>query len=166
VRAVFGAMPVLPVPRRAEDCAPYLWGCEFVRGYAIYLKIDGGTNLISKACSGTPGANKHIIFLTMKRPIALTFIVVSLCSLCSGCGTIDSLAEQGAAGKAARTPYGGVRLDFRFLTHNAKECPSTYGCSLCYVAYDLPFSAIADTLLLPVNLINVTANLDKSKTQQ
>lgn len=61
---------------------------------------------------------------------------------------------------AQKGVYQGVRLDARILSHSDigwdpkdYDEPSFVGVSICYAIWDLPMSAAADTLLLPIDLL-------------
>jgi len=72
---------------------------------------------------------------------AVHFTSLLLIGLATGCGSIA--ARRDSAGH----PYAGVRLDIYYLGH-----PSEADKPVCLNGFDLPFSAVADTLLLPYDL--------------
>jgi uncharacterized protein YceK len=99
-----------------------------------------------------------------------------------GCGTVVNCIN--GDGTAAREIYGGVKQDAQNGTHHLSEAFSgpapcfskmpkppnpvsdfaaksfCAGCGVCMLAVDLPVSAVADTLTLPVT---VPATLMKKK---
>ncbi len=82
-----------------------------------------------------------------------TFSLMAL-TLCSGCGTIASHTNQ-----SPNDPHGvyrGVRLNVGTLSGADRygTDPMLTGCSICYVVWDSPFSFVADTILLPVDVFN------------
>jgi uncharacterized protein YceK len=92
----------------------------------------------------------------MKIHWASTLLVLSLCT---GCGTICSHNGEGLVKGGV---YQGVRFDARVLSHSdigwgkdqeAYDDPSFVGVSICYAVWDLPLSAMADTVVLPVDLL-------------
>ena len=117
----------------------------------------------------------------MRRRMAACLAAVLASALC-GCGTAVNCL--GAKGTAPREIYGGVKQDAQNGASHLAEafsaaCPSfasqpnipssgeklmtkTFcaGCGVCMLAIDLPVSAVADTLTLPVT---IPAALKKSK---
>ena len=73
-----------------------------------------------------------------------------------GCMTVDSLRDPGYQGPAV---YSGVRKDMAMLSGTLS--PGDLMFALSYAAIDLPFSALADTALLPV-----TIPRDQSREQE
>lgn len=113
---------------------------------------------------------------------ATAFLAAVLAALLSGCGTVVNCFNVNGA--ASRAIYGGVRQDaengYRHLGEAFSPTPPTFTempkppsagrdfaaksfCAVCGVgmlAVDLPVSAVADTLTLPVT---VPATLMKKK---
>jgi uncharacterized protein YceK len=116
------------------------------------------------------------------RSKATACLLAALVSLLGGCGTVvNCVNTNGAAGRAI---YGGVRQDAQNGTDHLIEAfsgpaptfsempkPPSAGrdfvaksfcatCGVCMLAVDLPISAVADTLTLP---LTVPATLMKKK---
>ena len=72
--------------------------------------------------------------------------VLALALACSGCMTLDTMNDRGFRGPWA---YSGARADLRMIssTFLSLSWPLTI-----FFLVDLPFSAVADTFLLPVTL--------------
>ena len=80
--------------------------------------------------------------------VLVPLLVVALLVSGSACGTVGSMAG------ASRPPpvYGGVRVHVEDLTKDW-DAPV-----IAFAAFDLPLSAAADTIVLPVTLVlNVRA---------
>ena len=81
--------------------------------------------------------------------IALCVVLVSCC----GCSSLATHIPNKAPG-----PYGGVRADSKMITHPRAVNDSVVvghiprGVVRAYALLDLPFSAVVDTLLLPIDL--------------
>lgn len=99
----------------------------------------------------------------MTKRIGTLLIAVVLLSVTSGCASVRTLD---AAKADAPVVYAGTRLDWYVL--NGGCCPMDhYGAHAPTMpGLDLPFSALLDTLLLPLSLItalggtlNVTGGL-------
>ncbi|HZQ45533.1 MAG TPA: YceK/YidQ family lipoprotein, partial [Verrucomicrobiae bacterium] len=71
--------------------------------------------------------------------------VLIILSLCSGCGTMNTHSTV-AESHNPQGPYDGVRYDWHQLStdHHVD--------SFCFYTLDLPFSAIGDTIFLPIDL--------------
>jgi uncharacterized protein YceK len=84
----------------------------------------------------------------------LAIMVISL----TGCGTLCSTSGVSPVGWGER-PYGGVRLDVAAVMRD-RDCPEPetlgrikqWAAWTCFLAVDVPLSAVADTLLLPVQI--------------
>jgi uncharacterized protein YceK len=78
----------------------------------------------------------------MKRH-TVSFLI--LLSVCSGCGTVNTHTSVPEAHNP-QGPYDGVRFDWQRLSqdHHAD--------AVCFYALDLPISALADTMFLPLDL--------------
>jgi uncharacterized protein YceK len=63
----------------------------------------------------------------------------------SGCMTVSELAYSGVEAK----PYGATKRDYAGLTGANKRQLPFHNKYLC--ALDMPFTAVADTVLLPAN---------------
>ena len=89
----------------------------------------------------------------MTRAMAV-LATVGLCAL-AGCGTVDNLSDH-------CTPYGGVRQDAKDGAEAWRECclppghcvpPALDLMRVTYLfAFDLPLSAVGDTLTLPITV--------------
>lgn len=114
------------------------------------------------------------------RPRAAAFLAAVLAVGLSGCGTVVNCVSVN--GPAARSIYGGVRQDAANGSRHLTEAftgpapsfsempkPPSFGsdlasksfcaaCGVCMLAVDLPVSAVADTVTLPVT---VTSTLMK-----
>ncbi len=68
-----------------------------------------------------------------------------LLSFCSGCGTVNTHSSVPEAHNP-QGPYDGVRYDWHKLSvdHHVD--------AVCFFALDLPISALADTVFLPIDL--------------
>ncbi|MHB1422998.1 MAG: YceK/YidQ family lipoprotein [Gemmataceae bacterium] len=119
------------------------------------------------------------------RPKATACLTAVFTAVLGGCGTVVNCFNVNGA--AARSVYGGVRQDaengsrhlveaFSGPAPNFSEMPKppnavgdfaaksfSAGCGVCMLAVDLPVSAVADTLTLPVT---VPATLMKKKSAQ
>lgn len=86
----------------------------------------------------------------MTKPYAGILILLALLSVTSGCASVRTLD---AAKADAPVVYAGTRLDWYVL--NGGCCPvDRYGAEAPDLpGLDLPFSALLDTLLLPLSLI-------------
>ena len=93
------------------------------------------------------------------------FILIAL-TLCSGCGTIASHTNQGP--NDSHGVYRGVRLDAGVLSDANRygTDPTLTGCSICYIAWDAPFSLVADTVLLPIDVFNRAPKPDQEAAKQ
>jgi len=76
----------------------------------------------------------------------------AMLALCAGCGTVvnhttDTMTRAGA--------YSGVRLDADTISYASQtNSEGSYGVWMIpFLAIDMPISAVADTLLLPYDLI-------------
>lgn len=104
----------------------------------------------------------------MRRRVASGLAAVLVVAL-GGCGTAVNFASVEDLGAPKRV-YGGVAQDAQWASHflsEAFEGPPTddatwcnkllagsfaFGCSVCTLAVDLPLSAAADTLTLPITI--------------
>ncbi len=76
----------------------------------------------------------------------------------SGCGTMGNLA--GCCVSGPHEIYGGVRLDAKAAWESGGEAVHTKGLeslghvaeAVCFLALDLPLSAVADTVTLPITI--------------
>jgi uncharacterized protein YceK len=71
---------------------------------------------------------------------------VALALTCSGCMTLDTLNDRGYRGPYA---YSGARADLRMISETFLNLAWPF---TIFFLVDLPFSTVADTLLLPVML--------------
>ena len=74
------------------------------------------------------------------RCISLLVVLMVL----PGCGTINNLNEE-------RHPYGGVAMDFKAALHGSWFVGSS-GMLAPQGIIDVPFSAVADTVTLPITI--------------
>ena len=86
------------------------------------------------------------------RRFAIVTLLVSVLSAGTGCGTIAGLVKHGPV------LYGGVQEDAALV---ASKDPNPFLDVAAF--YDLPFSLVADTLLLP---ITVTAEIIRAARYQ
>lgn len=80
----------------------------------------------------------------MKKLLPLALLAVA------GCGTIVDLAGGGPRDGANPHVFGGVRYDWDFATTGG-PCCRTAALAPCFVL-DLPLSAAADVILLPITV--------------
>jgi uncharacterized protein YceK len=81
--------------------------------------------------------------------------VLTLAGLAGGCGSLSNTLSW-SADAGGRRPYGGVRTEAEGLAQMQQfpsvETPRWWATTATFLAIDLPLSAVADTILLPVNL--------------
>lgn len=84
----------------------------------------------------------------MTRPFRLALCITLIVGLGPGCSTVESLSSDDPA-----TPkiYGGVRWHLKGLSE-ADAGSKKLGKKIVAAIFDLPFSAIFDTFLLPVTV--------------
>ncbi len=84
----------------------------------------------------------------MTRRFPLALCITLIVGLCPACSTVKSLSADDPA-----TPkiYGGVRLHLKDQAE-ADAGSKQLGKNILAAIFDLPFSAICDTLLLPVTV--------------
>ncbi len=84
----------------------------------------------------------------MNRRFRLALCITLIVGLGPGCSTVESLSSDDPA-----TPkiYGGVRLHLKGQSE-ADAGSKQLGKNILAAIFDLPFSAICDTLLLPVTV--------------
>jgi uncharacterized protein YceK len=84
------------------------------------------------------------------RNILFTFGVLIFCS---GCSTIVMHSQDDPLRRnQARGIYSGVRLDSGLLADKDKGDPTPRAMVIGYSCFDIPFSAVADTFCLPLDL--------------
>jgi uncharacterized protein YceK len=110
--------------------------------------MAGGPKFWHTLCSsivpdGRPTVNT--IAKIMKANALAALCVIALV-FCTGCGTVFSSLDSGMSRKLY-PPYGGVRLDANAVGEGG------WGLVL---ALDVPVSLVADTLVLPIGLHNLT----------
>jgi uncharacterized protein YceK len=91
----------------------------------------------------------------IRSRVFVAALALLLCA--SGCMTVDTQLDKGYKGPRV---YSGVRKDLRLMG------PAFLNLSFGWVVitlFDLPFSLVADTLLLPVT---IPRDLDRSKVEQ
>jgi len=86
--------------------------------------------------------------------------VLCLALACAGCMTLDTLNDRGYRGPYA---YSGTRADLRMIKSTFLNL--SWPLMLFFMA-DLPFSAVADTLLLPVMLPRERIRLDELEQRE
>jgi uncharacterized protein YceK len=86
---------------------------------------------------------------TTRTNISIAAVSLIALLLCSGCGTIITHAGSREAEMNVRRNgvYQGVRLDSYFITEQS-WIGAIYGVA------DFPFSLVADTLILPYDLVD------------
>ncbi len=84
----------------------------------------------------------------MTRRFPLALCITLIVGLCPACSTVKSLSSDDPA-----TPkiYGGVRMHLKEQSE-ADAGSKQLGKNILAAIFDLPFSAICDTLLLPVTV--------------
>lgn len=97
----------------------------------------------------------------MKTRLIAGLASLALCAGCSTAITHDKLNCSNSTGT-----YRGVRFDTTLLTH-PEQIPTNSAAprvkTICFSVLDLPFSAVADTVLLPVDLTYHTTKAAEDK---
>ena len=74
--------------------------------------------------------------------------IAAMLTLCSGCGTILAHVDGSVTG-----PYSGIRVDSHMIASVGKEHDMpVFPWIIPFCIFDLPLSAVSDTLVLPYDL--------------
>ena len=88
------------------------------------------------------------------KPACVSILIA--CAFASGCSTAVNHLAGDPHGAHPIGIFSGVRMDSRLLVNSDSEPESSQWRvpAICYSLLDFPFSAVGDTLLLPLDLAN------------
>ena len=92
----------------------------------------------------------------MSSHLRWTVLVAAALSFVAGSGCASFMGHRPSDETAK--PYPGVRIDARQIAHPSTVAGVPAPAVVVWSILDFPFSAVLDTLLLPIDLLNLTSH--------